>query len=314
MLKVVLYLDGRPGHEKQSRGILLALKKYIDLDIDEVSVEQKSLFRNLVDHIQYFLLPAKGGAEHFRADLVIGTGSRTHIPVLSSKKRHGGYAITCMSPSSYIQNHFDLCFIPFHDRQPSRANIVETIGPPNISASANAHDEERSMILVGGKDKRSHQWHAEKLLNDIQLLVRSAPTHQWTISSSPRTPEGTDDMLRTFVEKESNVHYTSFSDTTPGWVEKQYSLNTSVWVTGDSISMVYEALSAGCSVGIIPVDWNRKKNKFRYSLDYLVNSKRVVTLDQYLEGEKLCRETPPLNESDRCAREIVKRWWPENLQ
>ncbi len=99
-----------------------------------------------------------------------------------------------------------------------------------------------------------------------------------------------------------------------GWVEKQYSLNKSVWVTGDSISMVYEALSAGCSVGIIPVDWNREANKFRYSLDYLVRSKRVITLEQYLDGEQFCKESPPLNEADRCAREIVKRWWPENLQ
>ncbi len=312
-LKIVLFLDGRPGHEKQSVGIVHSLRHFVTIDVLEVVVRQQGLFNDILNHVKYFCNLDSSTVKNVKPDLIIGTGSRTHIPILSCRKKFGGYGVTCMSPAVFIRNKFDLCFVPIHDQIRSKSNIVQTIGPPNIAANRNSHSDAKSMILVGGKDERSHRWNSEKLLLDIRKLVRYSRDQQWTISTSPRTPEETDSLLCSLVKEQPNICYVPFPRTEPGWIEQQYSSNKTVWVTGDSMSMVYEALSAGCRVGIIPVNWNKETNKFLYSLNYLVDSKRVITLNQYLDGTSFHNESGSLNESERCAKEILKRWWPENL-
>ena len=130
----------------------------------------------------------------------------------------------------------------------------------------------------------------------------------------PRTPEETDRLICSLVREQPDICYIPFLRTEPGWIEQQYSSNKTVWVTGDSMSMVYEALTAGCRVGIIPVNWKKMDNKFLYSLNYLIDSNRIITLNQYLDGTSFYHEAGLLNESERCAKEILKRWWPENLR
>jgi mitochondrial fission protein ELM1 len=103
-------------------------------------------------------------------------------------------------------------------------------------------------------------------------------------------------------------------NTPAGWVEKEYGMNGTVWVTADSISMVYEALSAGCSVGILPVKWLQQDNKFQKSLTILHQKKMIVDFHEWQSGEKMpVPPAEPFNEAVRCAREILRRWWPERL-
>lgn len=313
-LNIVLFLDGRPGHEKQSMGIVRSLKHFVTIDVLEVVVRQQGFFNDILNYLKYFCNLDRCTVKDIKPDLIIGTGSRTHIPMLSCRKKMGGYGVTCMSPSIFIRNQFDLCFVPIHDQIRSKPNIVHTIGPPNLAENRNTHNAAKSMILVGGKDERSHRWNSEKLLLDIEKLVRFSRDQQWTISTSPRTPEETDRLLCSLVKEHPDICYIPFSRTEPGWIEQQYSSNKTVWVTGDSVSMVYEALTAGCTVGIIPVNWKKPTNKFLYSLNYLVDSKRVITLNQYLDGTPFHQESGSLDEAERCAKEILKRWWPENLQ
>ena len=58
-LNVVLFLDGRPGHEKQSMGIVRSLKHFVAIDVLEVVVRQQGLFNDILNHLIYFcfLLP-----------------------------------------------------------------------------------------------------------------------------------------------------------------------------------------------------------------------------------------------------------------
>ena len=200
-----------------------------------------------------------------------------------------------------------------HDRITPKPNIEQTIGPPNMAENRNKHDSAKSMILVGGTDERSHSWNSENMYRAIARLLSFSKDQHWTVSTSPRTPEDMHDLLALLADEHANVWYVPYSRSEPGWVEKQYDIHKNVWVTGDSISMVYEALSAGCRVGIIPVHWKREDNKFLYSLNYLVENQRVITLSQYLKGKPYHQQSQPLDEADRCAKEIVKRWWPENL-
>ncbi len=313
-LNAVLFRDGRPGHEKQSQGIVQALSHYVDLHIHTVRVEEKRWLRSALDYLSFFLNCADSSCHlPLKPDIIIGSGSRTHIPLLCCKKKYGGYAVTCMSPAFFVRSRFDLCFVPIHDRIGIKPNIEQTIGPPNMSRNRNGHDNGKSMILVGGMDEGSHRWDSEKMCRSIADLLSFSKDQQWVVSTSPRTPEDTHELLALLADEHANVWYVPYSKSEPGWIEKQYDIHRNVWVTGDSISMVYEALTAGCSVGIIPVQWRKKDNKFLYSLEYLIENQRVITLNQYLKGKPYHAISQPLNEADRCAKEILKRWWPENL-
>jgi hypothetical protein len=77
--------------------------------------------------------------------------------------------------------------------------------------------------------------------------------------------------------------------------------------------MIYEALSAGCRVGILPVAWKKRENKFQRSIDSLAQKGYVTTYT----GQRAANRNDPapgvLDEATRCAQEILNRWWPGRL-
>jgi len=311
-LKIALFRDGRPGHEKQSLGIVAALRRYVEVDLTEFELQRKSVVAQITAHLRYLLRLEGNPYRDVSADLVIGTGSQTHIPVLVTARSCRCRAVTCMTPPGHLRQRFDLCCVPMHDRVTERDNIFRTIGPPNIAPASTSHDTSRGLILIGGVDQASHEWNSERLLEDIQLLLTE--DREWTISTSPRTPLETEKLVQDSVTLRTGISFMPFSVTPPGWVEEQYRRNESVWITGDSISMVYEALSAGCSVGIIPVQWKKADNKFKRSIEYLRKRNLVRSLDDFTHGATPLMNQEPLNEADRCAREILRRWWPTHIR
>jgi hypothetical protein len=72
--------------------------------------------------------------------------------------------------------------------------------------------------------------------------------------------------------------------------------------------MVYEALSSGCKVGIIPVRWRKKNSKFITSEKYLYEQDMVLDLEGYLSHGREWKDHPALNEASRCADEILQRF------
>lgn len=311
-LNIVLYLDGRPGHEKQSRGIIKALEKYCSVLVTEVEVEKRTFLQEIIAYFSFYLHWDVSFCKDTKIDLVIGSGSGTHISILLCKRVSRARAVTCMTPSNLLKSHFDLCFVPIHDRPAEVANMFPTLGPPNISTIDKRQDQRKSLILVGGVDLDSHIWNQEKLEYCIRKLLEGCKAEIWTISSSPRTPGYTNDVLESIAAAYVNVEFYPYSETEPGWIEEQYATNKTVWVTGDSISMVYEALSAGCNVGILPVEWKKSNNKFHFSEQYLIKHKRVVSFAEWQAGTAHWVKQDPLNEADRCAKEILSRWWPNN--
>jgi mitochondrial fission protein ELM1 len=95
-------------------------------------------------------------------------------------------------------------------------------------------------------------------------------------------------------------------------VENEYHSSAQVWVTADSISMVYEALAAGCAVGLIPVSWRKADNKFHRSEVYLAEHGYVGLLADWRQGQELRLPPVSLKEAERCAEEIARRWCPES--
>lgn len=310
-IKVGLFLDGRIGHEKQSRGLIKALKEIIDVDVVEYNIPHLGNLDYLSTLIRYKFqqISVNKINKYQNADLLIGVGRQTHLPMLSAKRQLGTKVITCMDPGFIVRKDFDLCFIPNHDSVPETENSVLTFGPPNTSINLKQHELDKGLILVGGIDEKSHHWDNSRLLEQIGSIVNNNGDITWSISSSPRTPVETISSLKKYVSTVANVNFYHYLDTENDWLEKQYNLNKYVWVTADSISMVFEALSAGCDVGMIPVSWKRKNSKFQRCENLLLNSNYVQLLGPSLNDSI---EKPILDEAQRCARIILERLWTKN--
>jgi uncharacterized protein len=312
-LKVAVFLDGSPGHEKQTLGIVKEIQHLHPVEVTEIQVFRQSLWQDVWAWIRYFLCrdcPSTTFQDPY--DILIGTGSHTHIPMLSRKRHSDALCITCMAPSRILSSRFDLCFVPQHDGIPVGKNVFITVGPPNCSEVKKGHDHNKALILLGGVDTKSHHWSSLEISADVRDLISTENSKEWTISSSPRTPMETVSLIEKIAQKLENVTFFRYQNTEPGWIEKQYSRNGTVWVTADSMSMVYEALSAGCHVGIIPVAWKNVENKFKRSEKYLLDHDLVVSFKAWKEGNARWNMNEPLHEASRCAYEIVRKWYQKN--
>ena len=322
-LSIVAYFDGRLGHEKQTRSILQEISGITATHVINriVRISPAASCSNWAAYLLSGLWNMNAEKYNEPVDLIIGTGTHTHIPMLLEKKSRnktsGGpvRVVTCMSPDPLLLPGFDLCFIPLHDDPIPRKNIFLTLGPPSPRIIEKRDGSNRGLILVGGVDRKSHKWDTGKITVLIKNIVAESQLLLWTVSSSPRTPEDTCRKLENMAEITEKLTFYRSIDTPAGWIEEQYALHDTAWVTADSISMVYEALTAGCAVGILPVEWLRQKNKFQKSLTNLHERNMIVTYEEWKTGAKtLTPPGEPFNEAGRCARELLKRWWPDRLQ
>ncbi|MDP2646167.1 MAG: ELM1/GtrOC1 family putative glycosyltransferase [Desulfobacterales bacterium] len=332
-LLIVAFLDGRPGHEKQTRGVLAALEKLTAVNVAYRNIGLCSLWGAVRSRAAYLYAslsksdrpgpcarrtarsrtPGKGPAGELPVDLIIGAGSAVHLPMLFFKQKTGAKTVTCMAPDFSLVREMDLCLVPRHDRLKSGPNVFFTTGPPCLPAPDGEHDPGKGLILAGGIDKKSHVWRTQTLLSQVQTIFRKTSGINWTLSSSPRTPEDTAAGLERLTSQNENVTFFRSEETRPGWVEKAYAQSDMVWVTADSISMVFEALSAGCRVGILPVQWKRRSNKFQRSVEDLIEKKMVMSYKGWISGNARLPVAGQFNEAHRCAKEILRRWWPERL-
>ena len=298
-MKIVAFFDGRPGHEKQTRGILKALDALCPLRVEEVCISQDRWLNNILSTGDTFVFHG--------ADLLLGTGAATHAPMLAAKLRHRLPVATAMTPDWLWRWAFDLCFVPVHDGVNEAKNVFPTIGPPTPLTDQGRHETGRGLILVGGADPKSHSWPDKEIIENIVRILRREKDITWHISSSPRTPAETEMALGRLPEQFPNCRFFPYKETPSGWVENEYQASGQVWVTADSISMVYEALSAGCVVGLLPVPWRQPGNKFQRSADYLAEHGFIRLWVDWRTGN---RPPPPapLAEAWRCAEEIVRRW------
>jgi len=313
-LHIVCILDGRPGHEKQTYGIVRALKKKVPVKVTKIEVNKPSL-RSFLAELSGFYLPFGDmrGLKIVNPDIIISTGSSTHLTALFYKKKYRVPAVTCMAPDRLYRSRFDLCFVPVHDGYQQKGNILTTVGPPNCSTDRGLHDKNCGLVLVGGVDEKSHRWDNGDIAGKIENIVEHYPEIEWVLASSPRTPNGMILLLEKMSSLHSRVSFVNYKDTKPGWVEDQYDNSAIVWVTADSVSMMFEALTAGCKVGVIPVHWKKKINKFKTSVSFLIDNGFVLPYDCAVYKEEKWTKGENLNEAQKCADTILSLWWQKNL-
>ncbi|HRP62039.1 MAG TPA: mitochondrial fission ELM1 family protein [Phycisphaerales bacterium] len=299
--------DGKPGHENQSRGLAESLSIMLEKSIEYVKPisSPRALscigFGRIAAPDEWRLPPDQ------QPDLVLAAGHSTHNSLLAAKRCFHAKAIILMKPSMPYR-FFDLCVVPRHDDPPDRHNVIATWGALNHIRPSSAPRSDRRVLLLGGPSKH-HAWNNESVLAQIQALLAAAPDVQWTATTSRRTPDSFVAILNNL--REPHLYVVPWTATPPDWVAAQLATCAEVWVTEDSVSMVYEALSSGAGVGLIHVDRISDTRVVR-GIDDLIQHNVLTTFTDWRNGRVI--ETDPekmivLREADRVAKLIVDRWY-----
>lgn len=296
-------LDGRPGHENQVIGLTEAIQRIRGVDVCDIRLdeERKSLRGILSGGLDSMAsLPAP--------DLLIGAGHSTHLPLLACSRRFGGRTVVIMKPSLPVAL-FDLCLIPEHDTLCFPANnVVRTEGALNRVRPSERHDSDSGLFLIGGPSKH-FLWSDEKVIRQVQSII-STSSIQWTIAASERTPER---FLKNLQLQLPNVALITPRDTSADWLPQQLRQAGTVWVTCDSMSMIYEALTAGAQVGLLELE-SISPGRITSNIQRLIRSAKVTACSDWLLGCPLTASIKSFSEADRCSRIVIERCLSTNSQ
>ena len=292
-------IDGKPGHEKQTLGLIQALGRQVTVEIHDIRVES-----GLTDLMDWLLGRFPAGAGLPAPHILIGAGHRTHFALLAARRARGGRAVVLMQPSLPARL-FDLCLIPEHDQPAARPNVVATRGALNAVSPGRQHRPDLGLILIGGPSEH-YAWDSQQVLEQIARLTRETPNVGWRLTTSRRTPA--DFLDRLTPTRPSNLEILPCEDTPPGWLETELAQTGQAWVTEDSVSMVYEALTAGCAVGLLRLPQGQDGRVAR-GVARLIREGWVVPFETWHADQPMLSAPEGFDEADRCARLILADWF-----
>ena len=267
------FMDGKPGHEKQTAGIIHHLKQFIDVKI--CSLNCSSGLSNL---IEILFKKYEAGISLPKPDILLGAGHATHLEIIAAKLKFGGKSAIIMKPTLPC-SMFDLCIIPKHDKPPERKNIIVSEMPLPPLAKDRPVVKNLGLFLIGGFG-RHFKWSDQLIADKIENIARhnSKSEIKWKLTTSRRTPVSFLAELR--KRNLDNIEVLDYKDTPSDWVERQLAVCGQTWVTQDSYSMICEAVNACRRVGILELEGKQSIFSFRRTkFSRLPNLKLTPYLD-----------------------------------
>ena len=86
-------------------------------------------------------------------------------------------------------------------------------------------------------------------------------------------------------------------------------MSAHVWVTEDSVSMVYEALSSGAKVGLLPTPKKSTHSRVVLGLKSLKQEGHLMNYRENQADLATFKNPPPINEAERVAKIVVERFF-----
>ena len=292
--------DGRRGHENQSAGLIRALSKKIPVEVMRLELNQHKASWWQAIRGRFPIDPSSR-----KPDLIIAAGSQTHATLLAVGRSTRAPTILIMSPPRGLTPFFDLCVVPAHDQRKG-TNIIETTGAMNIVEASLDKDAKSGLFLIGGSSQH-HHWDEASLLRQISTIVSSNPELQWELTTSRRTPASTTEKLLSLQGNQLSV--IPVEETDADWLPRRLGRSANVWVTEDSVSMVYEALSSGAKVGLLPVPRKTETSRIIRGLDSLKKSNHILSYSENQTDLTTFKCPPPLKEAQRIAEIVVERFF-----
>lgn len=281
------FCDGKRGHENQTLGLAEALRERVPVRTHDIDVHQSGR------------APSTG-----TPSLLLGAGHRTHGAVWRTRRRTHARAVILMKPS-LARGRFDLCVVPEHDGLRAQPGVLLTRGVLNRVRPAAVKHPGAGLIAIGGPSKH-HDWLGAEIVAQIKsIIARSAPGQSWTVTNSRRTPQDTWDAITALTS--STMTCVDWRHQDPSWLVGQLATAQTVWVSEDSVSMVYEALSAGAGVGLLAVP-RRSTGRVVRGITFLIADQSVTPFGCWQSGAALRPPTVALNEAGRVADWIESQW------
>lgn len=247
-------------------------------------------------------------------DVWIGTGRAT-LPLSATVKRSSGgrtFVVQTQDPR-WRRGAFDLVVVPGHDGL-TGPNVLDIVGSPHRVSGPRLREEARAFgadltalprprvaVLIGGRS-RAHDLppaHAARLGEDVARAVTDVGGSV-LVTFSRRTPEA------------AKAAITDRLGPLPGRIWDGDGANPyfaflnsadHVLVTEDSANMAAEAASTGKPVHVLPMVPRKPAPKF----ERLHAALRAHGAARPFDGRLDSWTYPPLNETERAAREILAR-------
>jgi mitochondrial fission protein ELM1 len=294
-MKIWILSDSKPGHLTQTRALARSIELLTSATTTEVTLAGLRLLgkrRKLLEE----------GAQG-KPDLIIAAGHSTHLPLLWATHHFGAKSILCMKPSLPV-SCFDLCLIPRHDllgKTVTSRHIFPTIGALHGIRPNPNHVKDIQLILIGGPSK-SYGWDAEALISQLQAVAEHSES-PIILTTSRRTPA---DFVDQVTKACPSIQVVPVEQTKQGWVAQHLERAQSVWVTEDSVSMVYESLGSGAPVGILSMPPLPKgSTRIVEGLKLLRNENKICWWEDWKQTGALPVPEASIPESDRAAQFIV---------
>ncbi|MFH7765864.1 mitochondrial fission ELM1 family protein [Acinetobacter sp. BSP-28] len=265
-MHIVYVSDGKAGHRSQAVGLYKAMQRIsnIEVNFQEISIQKLPIFTLLKGMLSHQLALFEK-----KPDYILGVGSHTQSRVLLLGKVYPQAKTVILMKPNFPFAWFDYAIIPEHDGVPESRHVITTKGALNPIVDEQRHQANRILIALGGSSKR-HQWNEEKVLEVIQNIVQHNPQAEIILTTSRRTPkEFLEHLFAQPYAKQLQIF--PVEDTPQGWIFEEMQKAEAVWVTEDSVSMIFEALTAGCKVGIMAID-RLKSDRITTLLDQLLST------------------------------------------
>ncbi len=242
--RLLILSDGKPGHLNQS----IAFARYLGWQYDLYRVNCKKSGGKALSYLldRFGIYSAQLFSTDFKSGdygAVVSTGSGTYYANRTLAKQLECKSVALMLPRGYRLD-FDLIIAQQHDNPPSLANIV-TI-PINLSyiepqGLVKPLAGERYIALIIGGDSRHLQMDVALLQEQLTRILALFPEHKVWMTTSPRTSQGVEEMLRQFNFSRAVYYSEEPINPIPDYLQHSEYL----FLTADSSSMISEAVSFG---------------------------------------------------------------------
>ena len=217
------FKDGKKGHEKQIEALISEFEKHKRINL-----------HNFTEYQNHDSMP----------DIILGAGNSSHKHMLKAKKNcQGAKTIVLMKPSLRLTQCFDIAIVPDMDKYylGKPKNVISTKGVLS-KYSDQKINKKTGLMVIGGKSRHFHfrkkvvQQQIEWLLND------KFDDYQWKITTSPRSPN------MPTPKNKGNAEFFNWKETSSDWLSNEMQKNEITFITPESVSVLYEALSTKTKV------------------------------------------------------------------
>lgn len=241
------------------------------------------------------------------ADVVVSAGSSVAGVNLWCSAVNGARPVTIMNPGFGLGS-FEAVVAPRHDRLSKRSNVFETRGALSRESAEKMADEARALceelglaaasprvgLLVGG-DTRQTVFEEKGFAAAVDEVARAASAAgcQVLATTSRRTPSWGDAAMRRFFGDRGlcPLLVVANEKNRPGAVSAILGASTVVVVTGESISMVSEAVASGRKVFVIePFEGGRMRRKQKEFLKEMESDGMIERVSAGTIGDRLRAE------------------------